>query len=455
MNSEKRFWTLEEISKMIGTSKKTTHIQLNQIKQLVQSKYQDNLKIKSDRQGFSLERNIGFNIQEVTIQILKEEILFVLINTALKNENQDVQLFLEKNYISLSLYYSYQKRLNKYLQKYSIQLIANPYIHFNGEEHKIRFFLYQFYWNFFQGNEWPFEKISKLDTYKLIEKFQNNMQNLMGVTQKRQLSYAIAICASRIRTDCYIEKEHSMSFKITNVSFNAFNLYGTNIKTSLYKVPNIENEMVCLWHLSGMFATISLSNWETTNKSDANYQAVQLINELVHNLDFMFKKKNKEQELICQLLFSIFQKQNYFKLIFDTNNQELQGKMPPPIFKDINNCVERLACLMTRDKDNKQSDRLLKKFSDVLLPMIQESVYKIKVKLFTVGTPYDYFLQKKELEIRNKNLMIVENIENEDLDLIISDFYLEEEYHIPIFIRSFPSTENDWELLKNLVSKIK
>lgn len=99
---------------MIGTSKKTTHIQLNQIKQLVQTKYQGNLEIKSDRQGFSLERNIGFNIQEFTIQILKEEILFVLINTALKNETQDVQLFLEKNYISLSLYYSYQKRLNQF-----------------------------------------------------------------------------------------------------------------------------------------------------------------------------------------------------------------------------------------------------------------------------------------------------------------------------------------------------
>ena len=52
---------------MIGTSKKTTHIQLNQIKQLVQTKYQGNLEIKSDRQGFSLERNIGFNIQEFTI----------------------------------------------------------------------------------------------------------------------------------------------------------------------------------------------------------------------------------------------------------------------------------------------------------------------------------------------------------------------------------------------------
>ncbi|MEG2504236.1 MAG: hypothetical protein RSB44_06065 [Carnobacterium sp.] len=39
---------------MIGTSKKTTHIQLNQIKQLVQTKYQGNLEIKSDRQGFSL-----------------------------------------------------------------------------------------------------------------------------------------------------------------------------------------------------------------------------------------------------------------------------------------------------------------------------------------------------------------------------------------------------------------
>ena len=75
--------------------------------------------------------------------------MFVLINTALKNETQDVQLFLEKNYISLSLYYSYQKRLNQFLKKYSIQLIANPYIHFEGEEHKIRLFLYQFYWEFF------------------------------------------------------------------------------------------------------------------------------------------------------------------------------------------------------------------------------------------------------------------------------------------------------------------
>lgn len=440
---------------MIGTSKKTTHIQLNQIKQLVQTKYQGNLEIKSDRQGFSLERNIGFNIQEFTIQILKEEILFVLINTALKNETQDVQLFLEKNYISLSLYYSYQKRLNQFLKKYSIQLIANPYIHFEGEEHKIRLFLYQFYWEFFQGNEWPFEKVSKLDTHKLTDKIQNDMQDGMGVTQKIQLSYAVAICASRIKSGCYIEKEHSLPFKITNVLLNIFNFYGNIIKTWSHKVPNIENEIVCLWYLSGMFATASLKDWETADESDANQQAVQLINNLVQNLDFIFKEKNKEQELVCQLLFSIYQEQNYFELVFETNSKELQKQVPSSIFKRINNCVEHLACLMKKDKDNAQSDRLLKRFFDLLLPMIQESLNKVKVKLYTVGTPYDYFLQKKELEMRDKSLMVVENSANEELDLIISDFYLEEEYQVPVFIRSFPSTDNDWELLSNLVSKIK
>lgn len=440
---------------MIGTSKKTTHIQLNQIKQLVQTKYQGNLEIKSDRQGFSLERNIGFNIQEFTIQILKEEILFVLINTALKNETQDVQLFLKKNYISLSLYYSYQKRLNQFLKKYSIQLIANPYIHFEGEEHKIRLFLYQFYWEFFQGNEWPFEKVSKLDTHKLTDKIQNDMQDGMGVTQKIQLSYAVAICASRIKSGCYIEKEHSLPFKRTDVFLNIFNFYGNVIKTWSHKVPNIENEIVCLWYLSGMFATVSLKDWETADESDANQQAVQLINNLVQNLDFIFKEKNKEQELVCQLLFSIYQEQNYFELIFETNSKELQKQVPSSIFKRINNCVEHLACLMKKDKDNAQSDRLLKRFFDLLLPMIQESLNKVKVKLYTVGTPYDYFLQKKELEMRDKSLMVVENSANEELDLIISDFYLEEEYQVPVFIRSFPSTDNDWELLSNLVSKIK
>lgn len=440
---------------MIGTSKKTTHIQLNQIKQLVQTKYQGNLEIKSDRQGFSLERNIGFNIQEFTIQILKEEILFVLINTALKNETQDVQLFLEKNYISLSLYYSYQKRLNQFLKKYSIQLIANPYIHFEGEEHKIRLFLYQFYWGFFQGNEWPFEKVSKLDTHKLTDKIQNDMQDGMGDTQKIQLSYAVAICASRIKSGCYIEKEHSLPFKRTNVLLNIFNFYGNVIKTWSHKVPNIENEIVCLWYLSGMFATVSLKDWETADESDANQQAVQLINNLVQNLDFIFKEKNKEQELVCQLLFSIYQEQNYFELVFETNSKELQKQVPSSIFKRINNCVEHLACLMKKDKDNAQSDRLLKRFFDLLLPMIQESLNKVKVKLYTVGTPYDYFLQKKELEMRDKSLMVVENSANEELDLIISDFYLEEEYQVPVFIRSFPSTDNDWELLSNLVSKIK
>lgn len=438
---------------MIGTSKKTTHIQLNQIKQLVQTKYQGNLEIKSDRQGFSLERNIGFNLQEFTIQILKEEILFVLINTALKNETQDVQLFLEKNYISLSLYYSYQKRLNQYLKKYSIQLIANPYIHFEGEEHKIRLFLYQFYWEFFQGNEWPFEKVSKLDTHKLTDKIQNDMQDGMGVTQKIQLSYAVAICASRIKSGCYIEKEHSLPFKRTGVFLNIFNFYGNFIKTWSHKVPNIENEIVCLWYLSGMFATVSLKDWENADESDANQQAVQLINDLVQNLDFIFKEKNKEQELVCQLLFSIYQEQNYFELVFETNSKELQKQVPSSIFKSINNCVEHLAGLMKKDKA--QSDRLLKRFFDLLLPMIQESLNKVKVKLYTVGTPYDYFLQKKELEMRDKSLMVVENSANEELDLIISDFYLEEEYQVPIFIRSFPSTDNDWELLSNLVSKIK
>ena len=281
------------------------------------------------------------------------------------------------------------------------------------------------------------------------------MQDGMGVTQKIQLSYAVAICASRIKSGCYIEKEHSLPFKRTDVFLNIFNFYGNVIKTWSHKVPNIENEIVCLWYLSGMFATVSLKDWETADESDSNQQAVQLINNLVQNLDFIFKEKNKEQELVCQLLFSIYQEQNYFELVFETNSKELQKQVPSSIFKRINNCVEHLACLMKKDKDNAQSDRLLKRFFDLLLPMIQESLNKVKVKLYTVGTPYDYFLQKKELEMRDKSLMVVENSANEELDLIISDFYLEEEYQVPVFIRSFPSTDNDWELLSNLVSKIK
>lgn len=65
------------------------------------------------------------------------------------------------------------------------------------------------------------------------------------------------------------------------------------------------------------------------------------------------------------------------------------------------------------------------------------------------------FCKKKSWKCAIKVCQVVENSANEELDLIISDFYLEEEYQVPVFIRSFPSTDNDWELLSNLVSKIK
>ncbi|WP_317946621.1 helix-turn-helix domain-containing protein [Carnobacterium maltaromaticum] len=457
MNSENKFISLEEISKRVGISKKTTHIQMKQIKQLIETKYTNQAKILISHQGYKLERDISFSIQVIIINILQEQLLFELVIVAAKNETEHVKKFLEKNYTSLTQFYSYQKNLNAYLKKYSIKIIANPYIHFDGEEHKIRLFLFDFYCEFFQSHEWPFENVSKLVIQEIVVDIEHNMKCIIEISQKKKLQYVLAICLLRIKIGKIIKKSIDSEYKNYSILYKNIDIYNVISNDIFLCEKEIENELFCLFNLSNIFDLMPLSYWnieEIDNKNSIN-DAIDFISKMIDDIYVLAGKETKKTESVIQLFLSIYQKQRYFDICFKEEIENEKKNIPLVIVKTVNYYVEKLLFLNDKNEFPYKNELLSKGFLCSLFPLIDDTLNNIRVKIYTMGTSYEHVLQKLELERREKNVNILDNSLNEEVDLIISDFYIEEVDHATIFIRSFPSTEKDWELLNTLINKVK
>ncbi|WP_317913286.1 helix-turn-helix domain-containing protein [Carnobacterium maltaromaticum] len=457
LNAENKYISLEEISKRVGISKKTTHIQMKQIKQLLEANYTNQAKIIISHQGYKLERDVSFSVQSIIINILKEQLLFALVITATKNEAEHLTKFLEMNYTSLTQFYSYQKKLNEHLNKYNIKLIANPYIHFSGEEHKIRLFLSDFYCEFFQANKWPFDNVSKTEIGKIIIDIEHNMKCNIEVSQKKKLEYALAICLLRMKIGKNIEENIDPNFKKYSIFYENIKLYDNIFFEYFFYDGEIENELYCLFNLSNIFEMMPLNYWKIEGESVGNSidEAVYLISKMINSLSVLGDKEAKELEVVSRLLLSTYRKQRYFDINYVGDNEVEKQRSTLIIVKTVNYYIEKLPFSNEKNELFNQFEALSKKFLSLLFPLINDTLNKIKIRFYTLGTSYDYVLQKLELERREKNIIILDNNEDEDVDLIISDFYLEEVYNCPIFIRSFPSTEKDWDLLNILIKNIK
>lgn len=121
---------------------------------------------------------------------------FQLLLRLSTNEKISVSRLLDELIISSSYLFRVIKKLKTFLEKFGIEIKIDKHnkIFLTGEEKKIRIFLFYFLTDSFQGIEWPFKSISKLEIQKLTMDEEIYLLN----SRESSLYFFIAILVNRL-----------------------------------------------------------------------------------------------------------------------------------------------------------------------------------------------------------------------------------------------------------------
>ncbi|BDR59573.1 helix-turn-helix domain-containing protein [Xylocopilactobacillus apicola] len=261
-------YTIIDISNAMGVSYQQTYNILQELLEDIKGFPNANLQ-KLDRKTFLSSKQIPITIDMYRLFLLKRSIVFQFINYIVQGANPNVEKFCQDHFISRSTLLRKNAPLKVLLEKYQIKISYNE-LGLIGDEKRIRFFLYCFYWLSFRGLEWPFKSTSYFDVSQQLQLEPNELNDPV-VTIRTVLFWSI----SRIRV--------IHGYQISDMeSFNEIfprNLTAFNLDRSFNNVnfPNISNEQLLVESQFFLFFRLQSLIFPNSNDEISNkiYQEIK------------------------------------------------------------------------------------------------------------------------------------------------------------------------------------
>lgn len=195
LESEARWWTIEEIALHLEFSKATIQKYLGNLKNRVETFPKREIMIEtSTSKGIHLHRLASFNVQILYAQILKELLAFSVFNSFLYEEHVSIIRVSAENFISVASLRRKYKLYNTYFE--SLDMTIRKDI-FSGDERQIRWFFSEFYWQIFKGTEWPFRLVPQPFIENIITTAERFFNLEIMPEVREELTYWMAIQAIR------------------------------------------------------------------------------------------------------------------------------------------------------------------------------------------------------------------------------------------------------------------
>lgn len=221
LESESRWWTIEEIASLLDLSKATIQKYLGYLKARIETFPKEHIMIEtSTSKGIYLHRLPSFNVQLLYTQILKELLVFSVFSSFLYSEHVSIVKVSSENFISVASLRRKYKVYNTYFETLDLAIKKDI---FSGDERQIRWFFSEFYWQIFRGTEWPFRLIPQPFVNGVI----HTIQNFFGVELipevKEEMAYWITINGLRhIKGYRVPEDEEIKKYTLNNPLFAPF-----------------------------------------------------------------------------------------------------------------------------------------------------------------------------------------------------------------------------------------
>ncbi|MGH0944210.1 BglG family transcription antiterminator [Bacillus mycoides] len=191
--SEKRWFKTAEITKIIGYSNKTINTDIMFINDFLPMNWK--IEIKKGK-GVQLHVPSSSSIDEINTLLFKESYAFKALHELFNHRVLTTLDLAETLYVSITSIPSILKSLEKYLNKFNLQLRRKP-LKIVGDEIQIIMMFYELYLGVYGYYDWPFREYSESFFSRLINNIEEVLNLTLSLKSRKELSYFIAVLLNR------------------------------------------------------------------------------------------------------------------------------------------------------------------------------------------------------------------------------------------------------------------
>lgn len=432
LESNDRWWTIEELSRHLALSKATIQKYTTLLKQRIDPLAPEALAIhKSPSKGILLERSAAFNLQTLYTLILTDLMEVAIVDTFFKRKTTPLIQMAMDNFSSVASVRRKYNSFNQRFQKYNLEItiLKDALV---GNELHIRWFYTKFYWNVFKGTQWPFPNFSRDILEKKIQDIETafNLHFLSEV--KEELFYWMVVNWTRYRLGHRVAFDKELeSYSLAHASFPQF----LNVLTQTFpedarksQTPD-ESELYFLFFL--ISALPLLEKNETFNKKSSSahqhantsvYQATLLCLQLFEK-NFGSPASIQDQNQLRYGLLRIHSYSYLFKIktpfLFEGYGEK---ENYPKFKKTIDHIYEQLHQDFPSIIKNKAY--LMEQYAYLFLPYVNVNKFErtIRIRLcFSKGSLYERTAQENICFRFGKKYNLHFTQSEQEKDLFITD----------------------------------
>lgn len=196
----------DKISSEIGISKSAVKKMVILLKDLIEDMNLTEVELlSSTNKGIYFERSRCIPLHIMIEKIYTGSLTFKVIDSLLNEKIRSADQFAMDNYISVASIKRKIFQLNKILNQNGIYIKRNKIV---GDEYNIRAFLFEFYWEVFRGEKWPFHSIMKKNFEEQAAFLEPHLKLWITESSKEQIYYFLAI------TEIREAKKHSIKNEV-------------------------------------------------------------------------------------------------------------------------------------------------------------------------------------------------------------------------------------------------
>lgn len=422
------------LSKKLNISGKTLLNYLADLEPYL-ANYRQHIRLIKTKEGYYLSKKNSFSMNTLYYDIEKETLFYSFFSYNFHYQNETIDSYAKKQFVSYSYLYRHIRLMNQLLKPFKISYNLSP-LKLNGSEVRIRFFAFLYYFHTCNGIAWPFHLVSAQKYEPLIGQLEQLTFQKLSLIQKEKLRYWLAICETRYILEDYIDYRETLYQKVAE-HHPLFSVLQPLIDNFLNKftIPNETNESYFLFFIIQNILKIPTDSLLHIQDEPIVKKTTQFL----ENIKVIFPKIHLSSIFKEELLYLMYSADH----LGDSYIHFLEKPTHSSTF--TYRYEAELTQLFTKNKCSRNNSYY---FQDSVTKLIETQLatenYQPQIKILVV-TKLDN-LQKRSLLQKLNNLpfqlLLTEQTE-ENVDLILSDFYLNNQSTPTFYWNSLP-LENDW-----------
>ncbi|MDH6365123.1 hypothetical protein M2139_002124 [Enterococcus sp. PF1-24] len=353
--------------------------------------------------------------------------------------------------VSRSNAYKYQKEIKILLDEEKLNITRNK---ITGSEFQLRNFLFNFYYEVFNGIRNPFTTEIKAISNRVIEFLKQSHNVTISKTVEYKLMFFINIWLTRVKYTHFINESY-MQVQESNLKEYLERLLKENFSLSQ---QDCEKEIAYFYLFLGLEEIVLFSD-DDYQVSESENTAKEITTNFLHQLVKQMHNISPEQ---YQLLVDGLMRINRRWLVYHFRESSFIHKIQNKYFQEVNPQFEKLVRTYIESLDehlfnsNQEKNKLYYDYLFFLITKIPVEQLEVPIYVcidFSHGKSYNEYIKMMLYTLKSMHIVYEENISSKT-QLYLSDFAIDK-LKCEQMIWKRPPTPDDWEEFGQLMLQVK